>query len=96
MTFLATSSESCGFPADSSPEQERRLASYLLNRHRGVAAVRDILVADIRGFLDLGQPHIAADLVAVLRLLLSRCPEASRDLDSPFAWDDATPDAGLC
>lgn len=96
MTFLATPQESCGFRAVPSAEQERRLASYLLNRHRGVAAVRDILVADIRGFLDLGQPHVAADLVAVLRLLLTRCPEASRDYRRPFAWDDATPEAARC
>lgn len=96
MTFLATSPDADGLPSVPSAEQERRLASYLLNRHRGVAAVRDILVADIRGFVDLGQPHVAADLVVVLRLLLTRCPEAHSDLRHPFGWDDAAPEAGRC
>jgi hypothetical protein len=80
--------------ATPSDAQTRRLDSYLLNRHRGAAAVRDIIVADIRGFVDLGLPHVAADLVVVLRLLLARCPEARRDLRRPFAWDDADPVAG--
>jgi hypothetical protein len=64
---------------------ERTLASYLLNRHRGAAAVRDILVADIAGYVDLGQTRIAGDLVAVLGLLLRDWPEARLDRP-PFAW----------
>lgn len=72
-----------------SGEHERTLASYLLNRHRGTTIVRDILIADIRGFIDLGLPHVAADLIVVLRLLLAKCPEARRFTHPPFAWDGA-------
>jgi hypothetical protein len=66
---------------------ERALASYLLNRHRGVGAVRDILVADIRAYVDLGQAHAAVDLMVVLKMLLARWPEARRRAQRPLAWD---------
>lgn len=70
-----------------SEAHERTLASYLLNRHRGAAAVRDILVADIRAFVDLGQSRAAADLMIVLRMLLARWPETRRRAPRLLAWD---------
>lgn len=73
--------------ANSSDRHERTLRSYLLNSHRGAAIVRDIIVADIRGFIDLGLPHVAADLTVVLRLFLARFPEARRISRPPIAWD---------
>jgi hypothetical protein len=89
MSFLAKCLEEDGLPSvPPSDAHARRLDSYLLNRHRGAAAVRDIIIADIRGFLDLGLPHVAADLVVVLRLLLAKCPEARRDFRRSVAWDD--------
>ncbi|WP_174800280.1 hypothetical protein [Methylosinus sporium] len=78
---------------DAAPSKahERTLASYLLNSHRGAAAVRDILVADIRGFVDLGQARAAADLMVVLRMLLARWPETRRRAPRPLAWDATAP-----
>ncbi len=70
-----------------SDKHERTLSSYLLNRHRGAAIVRDIIIADIRGFIDLGLPHVAANLTVVLRLFLSKCPEARRITRPPVGWD---------
>ena len=52
------------------------LASYLLNLDRGVASVRRMIVADLHGFVDLGQPHRAADTLLVLRMFLTEYPEA--------------------
>jgi hypothetical protein len=52
------------------------LASYLLNLQRGVLPVRDMIVADLRAFIDLGARQRAADLLLVLRLFLSAYPEA--------------------
>jgi len=59
-----------------SPEHDALLESYLLNGHRGLCAVRAMIVADLRGFLDLGVTARAADLLIVLRLLLTAHPEA--------------------
>lgn len=59
-----------------SPEHDAVLESYLLNGHRGLSAVREMIVADLRGFLDLGVTARAADLMIVLRLLLTAHPEA--------------------
>lgn len=74
-----------------SKAHERTLASYLLNSHRGAAAVRDILIADIRGFVDLGQSRAAADLLVVLSMLLARWPETRRRAPRPLAWDATAP-----
>lgn len=52
------------------------LSSYRLNLARGAIAVRDMIIADLRSFLDLGARQRAADLLVVLRLFLSRHPEA--------------------
>ncbi|MBY6242745.1 hypothetical protein [Methylosinus sp. Sm6] len=63
-----------------SPSAKHRslLSSYLLNAHRGLEAVRELIVADLRRFLDLGVPARAADLLIVLRMLLTHHPEARR------------------
>lgn len=53
------------------------LASYLLNMSRGPAAVRDLIVSDLRGFLDLGVKRQAADLLIVLRFFLAKYPEVA-------------------
>ena len=52
------------------------LASYLLNLWRGEVAVRKIILADLRAFIDLGALEQAADLLLVLRIFLTRYPEA--------------------
>ncbi len=52
------------------------LASYLLNIHRGAVNVRQMIVADLRGFLDLGMRDRASDAMVILRIFLSNYPEA--------------------
>ncbi|BGE85644.1 MULTISPECIES: hypothetical protein [Methylosinus] len=52
------------------------LTSYLLNAHKGLDTVRGAIVADLRRFLDLGVPARAADLLIVLRMLLTLHPAA--------------------
>lgn len=52
------------------------LSSYLLNIGRGPRTVRDMIIADMRRFLDLGVSKRAADLLIVLRMFLSDFPEA--------------------
>lgn len=52
------------------------LSSYLLNLKRGPSAVRGMIVRDIRMAIDLGASKFAADLVLVLRMFLSKHPEA--------------------
>jgi hypothetical protein len=52
------------------------LSSYLLNLWRGPEAVRKLMVADIRLWIELGAPERAADAFLVLRQFLSDFPEA--------------------
>ncbi|WP_198033150.1 hypothetical protein [Methylosinus sp. PW1] len=72
-------------------EHDALLESYLLNGHRGLEAVREMIVADLRGFLDLGVTIRAADLLIVLRLLLTAHPEAGlvRHAESEAAFEAA-------
>jgi len=51
-------------------------AGYLLHVRRGVEAVREAIVSDIRSSLELGASKQAADLFIVLRWFLSDYPEA--------------------
>jgi hypothetical protein len=52
------------------------LASYLPNLKRGPEGVRDMMVSDLRCWLDLGVAQQAADSLIVLRQYLSDYPEA--------------------
>jgi hypothetical protein len=54
------------------------LSGYLSNLGRGPQAVRDMIVADLRMFLELGATRRVADLLLVLRLFLSDFPAARR------------------
>ncbi len=73
------------------PSERHRwlLSSYLLNQRLGRRAVGEIIVGDLRRYLDLGVPARAADLLIVLRLFLSenrprQCNSAcAPDKDSP-------------
>jgi hypothetical protein len=62
----------------STPSAKHRslLASYLLNLKRGPEGVRDMMVSDLRCWLDLGVVQQAADSLIVLRQYLSDYPEA--------------------
>jgi hypothetical protein len=52
-------------------------ASYLLHHAGDVVALRDMIVADIRAAIDLGDPTQAADLLIVLRRFLSENPRGA-------------------
>ena len=64
------------------------LSSYLLNLWRGPIAVRKMIVGDIRAAIDLGASKYAADLVLVLRLFLSKHPEAR--IQRITGWNPST------
>lgn len=61
-----------------SAQHDALLASYLLGLGRGPSAVRNLIVADLDGFLDLGLKRRAADQLVVLRAFLARFPETRR------------------
>lgn len=65
-----------------SAKHSRLLSSYLLNLERGPAAVREMIVGDIRGFRDLGARQQASDLCLVLNCFLADFPEARMALDA--------------
>jgi hypothetical protein len=58
-----------------STKHQNLLSRYMFNLHRGAVAVHEIIVYDLRGYLDLGATNRAADLLVVLRLSLSKYPE---------------------
>jgi len=74
--FAALSSNEMLSGVTPSAKHCQLLSSYLLNLERGPAAMRDMIVADFRCFLDLGARQRAADLLIVLRCFLSAYPEA--------------------
>lgn len=74
--FAGLASNELVLGAVPSAKHRRLLSSYLLNLKRGPEAVRDLMVADLRGLLDLGVTSRAADLLIVLRLFLSDYPQA--------------------
>lgn len=53
---------------------ETLLASYLLSLKKGERFVLEMIVADLRAFLDLGVPDYAGDVFVVLRLFLESRP----------------------
>ncbi|MGJ0508192.1 MAG: hypothetical protein ACR652_13940 [Methylocystis sp.] len=59
------------------------LSSYRFNLLRGPVAVRRMIVGDIRAAIDLGASKYAADLVLVLRMFLSKHPEARTPQRTP-------------
>jgi len=70
-----------------SPSAKHRslLSSYILNLERGPMAVREMIIADLRRFHELGAWQHAADLLLVLRLFLTDYREARcvRESNSP-------------
>jgi hypothetical protein len=53
------------------------LLSYLFNLKRGLAFVRDMIIADLHSSIDIGVMQQAADHLVVLRLFFSEYPEAA-------------------
>lgn len=76
VAFAGLSSNEMILGATPSARHYSLLASYLLNLGRGPVTVRDMIVSDLRSFLDLGAKQRAADLLIVLRIFLSDYPQA--------------------
>jgi hypothetical protein len=65
-----------------SARHDALLASYLLGLGHGPSVVRNLIVADLDGFLDLGLKRRAADQLVVLRAFLAQYPETARGVRS--------------
>lgn len=52
------------------------LKSYLSISKLSKAALRDVIISDLRGFMDLGAEQQAADRLMILRRVLSDYPQA--------------------
>lgn len=61
-----------------SEKHERLLASYMLNIVKGERFVFEMIVADVRGFIDLGVLDYAGDAFIVLRRFLDSRPHLRR------------------
>jgi hypothetical protein len=59
-----------------SDRHNRILSTYLLSKSPSQKTLVDMIVSDLRSFLDIGLQSCAADLLIVLRLLLSKPEEA--------------------
>jgi hypothetical protein len=64
------------------------LSSYPFALPLGATKVCGIILADIRGYIELGVSERAADLLIVLRLFLSKYPGAHLSAASRFTWVD--------
>lgn len=54
--------------ASITPMHRALLASYRMNAHRGHKSARDLILSDLRGYIDLGALERATDLMIVLAL----------------------------
>ncbi len=79
-TIAGLTSDEILIGVEEGDKHRRLLFSYLLNLHHGRRTVRNMILADLRGFVDLGAEARAADLLVVLRMFLSDCgdPEIPR------------------
>lgn len=55
-------------------KQRQLLASYLLNLQKGEWFVFEMMVADLRGLVDLGAPSLATDVSVVLGIFMRDRP----------------------
>lgn len=74
--FAGLASDEMVLGVTPSAKHQSLLSSYLLNLNRGPIAVRDMIIADMRLFRELGALQRAADLLLVLRLFLTDRPDA--------------------
>ncbi|MBU3887993.1 hypothetical protein [Methylosinus sp. KRF6] len=71
------------------------LLTYILNLDKSPGGVRDMIVSDLRGYLDLGATSCAADTLLVLRLFLFKYPEACERRDVCIGLSQTAFDSGL-
>jgi len=74
--------------ASVSCKHKKMLSSYPFALPLGATKVCGIILADIRGYIELGVSERAADLLIVLRLFLSKYPAAHLSAASRFTWVD--------
>ncbi|PPD46214.1 MAG: hypothetical protein CTY15_02275 [Methylocystis sp.] len=67
---INVASNEISLSAPITPMHRALLASYQMNAHRGRKAARDLILSDVKGFLDLGAVERATDLLIVLALFL--------------------------
>jgi hypothetical protein len=74
-----------------SAKHDQLYSSYLLNLRSSPNAVCQMIVADIRAYIDLGAMAPAADLLIVLRRFLSEWPDAASGACCLRAGANSTP-----
>jgi hypothetical protein len=93
---VATTSNEITLTASVTRMHRTLLASYRMNAHRGEDSMRNLILRDLRSFLDLGALDRATDLLIVLALFMretSRCERRlslatrrHRDATAPQRW----------
>ncbi|WP_457796023.1 hypothetical protein [Methylocystis sp. S23] len=77
---IALASNEITLSASVTPMHRTLLASYRMNAHRGEDSARDLIVNDLRNFLDLGALDRATDLLIVLALFMRESTRCGRRL----------------
>jgi hypothetical protein len=77
---VAVTSDEILLSAAVTPMHRSLLASYRMNAHRGEDSARNLLLRDLRSFLDLGALDRATDLLIVLALFLRESRRCERRL----------------
>jgi hypothetical protein len=77
---IALTSNELTLSASVTPMHRSLLASYRINAHRGEDSARDLIVRDLRSFLDLGALERATDLLIVLALFIRESTRCERRL----------------
>jgi hypothetical protein len=80
---IALSRQGIEIDATITPAHRALLDSYRMNSHRGERATRDLIISDLRGFLDLGAARRARDLLIVLWLYLEEATALEERGSSP-------------
>lgn len=88
LDFTGLASDEMFLGASLAPRHHALLLSYLLNLDRGAIAVREMIIADLRSFLDVGARLRAADALLVLRLFLFDHPHALLAESAPVQGGD--------
>ncbi|WP_442754529.1 hypothetical protein ACNHKD_16270 [Methylocystis sp. JAN1] len=77
---IALASDELTLSASVTPRHRSLLASYRMNAHRGEASARNLIIRDLRSFLDLGAIDRATDLLIVLALFMREAARCERRL----------------
>jgi hypothetical protein len=77
---IALAPDSISLSASVTPAHRTLLVSYRMNAHRGEDSARDLIIRDLRNFLDLGALDRATDLLIVLALYMRETARCNRRL----------------